>query len=84
MTGSFRFSGWCTRIIAGNVGLELEDPREMRSWAAQLTFIGGLFGTFGRASDVGAWAAGLPVLLVLGVVSVVMATGGPRRQVVSD
>jgi hypothetical protein len=84
VTGYFRLSGWCTRIIAGNVGLELENPREMRSWAAQLTFIGGLFGTFGRASDLGSWAAGLPVLLALGAVSVVMAMGGPRRQVVAD
>ena len=69
-------SGWCTQVMtAAPGGLEMEDPREMRWWAARLMLIGGVFGTFGRASDAGR-GRGASVLLVMGAASVVMVMVG--------
>ena len=81
--GYARLYTWYVGVLGGNIGAEAEDPRELRWWGARLLLIGAVFGTLGRAADVGAWGPALPILCVLALGSLLIAKGGPRARSVA-
>ena len=77
VVGFFRFFGWYLRFMTGGMGMDPDDPRDMRWWSAALLLVAALFGTLGVASHYGAWLIGLPVLFALVLTSVAVVLSGP-------
>jgi len=84
VVGYFRLFGWYIRFMTGGMGMDPDDPRDMRWWAAALLLIAAFFGTLGVASHYGAWLIGLPVLFALLLTSAAVALSGPAPVPVPD
>jgi hypothetical protein len=76
----WKLVGWYVRFITGGMGMDPDDPSDMRWWAACMLLIAGLFWAVGTAAEFGGWAIAAPVLFASLSSSFAVATLGPRSM----
>ena len=76
----WRVLGWYVRFMTGGMGMDPEDPAEMRWWASMMVLVAALFAALGTASEFGGWTMAVPVLFAALGTSFAIAVFGPRSM----
>ena len=76
----WRLFGWYVRFMTGGMGMDPDDPSDMRWWAAMMVLVAALFGAIGTASEFGGWTMAVPVLFAALGTSFAIAIFGPRSM----
>ena len=76
----WRILGWYVRFMTGGMGMDPDDPAEMRWWAAMMVLVAALFAAIGTASEFGGWAMAVPVLFAALGSSFAITVFGPRSM----
>ena len=76
----WKIFGWYVRFMTGGMGMDPDDPADMRWWASMMVLVASLFAALGTASEFGGWTMAFPVLFAALGTSFAIAVFGPRSM----